>query len=118
MRTARSTTSGENFGDFLILAPFSIEGASSKDGAVHILVLGVVSLFADMTYEGARSINGPYLAGLGATGMVVGIVAGAGELIGYALRYWSGRMVDRTHRYWPIVLVATRSTCCRCPRWR
>jgi len=35
MRTARSITSGENFGDFLILAPFSREGASSKSGAVH-----------------------------------------------------------------------------------
>ena len=35
MRTARSITSGENFGDFLIMAPFSIEGASSKSGAVH-----------------------------------------------------------------------------------
>lgn len=70
-----------------------------------VLILGVVSLFADMTYEGARSINGPYLAVLGATGMVVGVVAGAGELMGYALRYWSGRLVDRTHRYWPIVFV-------------
>jgi hypothetical protein len=35
MRTARSRISGENFGDFLILAPFSSEGASSKPGAVH-----------------------------------------------------------------------------------
>ena len=68
-----------------------------------VLVLGVVSLFADMTYEGARSISGPYLAVLGATGTVVGIVAGAGELIGYTLRYVSGRLVDRTARYWPIM---------------
>jgi hypothetical protein len=35
MRTARSATSGENFGDFLIMAPFSIEGASTKSGAVQ-----------------------------------------------------------------------------------
>jgi MFS family permease len=70
-----------------------------------VIILGIVSLFADMTYEGARSINGPYLAILGATGTVVGIVAGAGELIGYALRYWSGRLVDRTHRYWPIIFI-------------
>ena len=35
MRTARSITSGENFGDFLIMAPFSIDGASSKCGAVQ-----------------------------------------------------------------------------------
>lgn len=69
-----------------------------------VLLLGVVSLFSDMTYEGARSISGPYLAILGATGTAVGVVAGAGELIGYALRYWSGRLADRTQRYWPIVL--------------
>ena len=35
MRIARSITSTENFGDFLMLAPFSIEGASSKPGAIH-----------------------------------------------------------------------------------
>ncbi len=70
-----------------------------------VIVLGVVSLFADMTYESARSINGPYLAALGATGTVVGAVAGAGELIGHALRLWSGRLVDRTQRHWPVILV-------------
>jgi len=36
MRTARSTTTGENYRDFLMFAPFSIEGASSKSGAVHV----------------------------------------------------------------------------------
>jgi MFS family permease len=77
---------------------------SDADRAIRlVIILGIVSLFADMTYEGARSINGPYLAILGATGTVVGVVAGAGELIGYALRFWSGRLVDRTHRYWPII---------------
>ncbi len=49
-----------------------------------VIFLGVVSLFADMTYEGARSITGPYLAILGASGMAVGFVAGVGELLGYA----------------------------------
>jgi hypothetical protein len=51
-----------------------------------IVLLGLVSLFADMTYEGARSIAGQYLALLGASGAAVGIVAGFGELIGYGLR--------------------------------
>ena len=69
-----------------------------------VVLLGVVSLFADVTYEGARSITGPYLALLGATGTIVGIVAGAGELIGYALRLASGYWVDRTHRYWTITI--------------
>jgi len=70
-----------------------------------VILLGVVSLFADMTYEGARSITGPYLALLGASGAVVGVVAGFGELIGYALRLVSGYVSDRTGRYWAVVLV-------------
>lgn len=70
-----------------------------------VVVLGVVSLFADMTYEGARSVNGPYLAVLGASATVVGIVAGFGELIGYALRFVSGYAADRSGRYWPITLL-------------
>ena len=65
-----------------------------------VVLLGIVSLFADMTYEGARSITGPYLGTLGASGLVVGLVAGLGELIGYALRLVSGYVADRTARYW------------------
>ncbi len=65
-------------------------------------MLGVVSLFADMTYEGGRSIAGPFLAHLGATGLVVGFVAGFGELVGYGIRVISGAAADRTRRYWPI----------------
>ena len=69
-----------------------------------VILLGVVSLFADMTYEGARGITGPYLAHLGASGTVVGVVAGFGELIGYALRLVSGYISDRTGRYWAVTL--------------
>src|SRR4030043_431028 len=70
-----------------------------------VVLLGVVSLFADMTYEGARSITGPYLALLGASGTVVGVVAGFGELVGYALRLVSGYISDRTGKYWTVTLV-------------
>lgn len=69
-----------------------------------VILLGVVSLFADMTYEGARSITGPYLAILGASATVVGVVAGFGELIGYALRLVSGYISDRTGKYWTVTL--------------
>lgn len=69
-----------------------------------IILLGIVSLFADITYEGARSITGQYLAVLGASGTVVGIVAGFGELIGYALRFVSGYLADRTKKYWFITI--------------
>ena len=70
-----------------------------------IVLLGVVSLFADATYEGARSITGPFLGSLGASATIVGIVAGLGELVGYALRLVSGYLSDRTGRYWTITLV-------------
>jgi len=61
-------------------------------------------LFADMTYEGARSVTGPFLAALGATGTAVGVVAGFGELIGYGLRLVSGLISDRTRRYWALTI--------------
>ncbi len=69
-----------------------------------IIMLGVVSLFADMTYEGARSITGPYLGVLGAPAAVVGIVSGFGELVGYAIRLLSGWLGDRTQRYWAVTI--------------
>lgn len=69
-----------------------------------VLLLGVVSLFGDMTYEGARSITGPFLAVLGASGAAVGFVAGFGELVGYGLRLGSGMLSDRTGRYWAITI--------------
>lgn len=65
-----------------------------------VILLGIVSLFADMTYEGARSITGQYLALLGASGTVVGIVSGLGELIGYGFRLVSGYISDKTGKYW------------------
>lgn len=70
-----------------------------------IVFLGIISLFADMTYEAARSINGPYLEILGASATVVGVFSGLGELIGYGLRLFSGYISDRSHRYWLIMFV-------------
>jgi len=70
-----------------------------------VVLLGFVSLFADMTYEGARGITGPFLALLGASGTAVGLVAGFGELIGYGLRLATGYLADRTRRYWTLTLV-------------
>jgi MFS family permease len=69
-----------------------------------VLLLGVVSLFADMTYEAARSLAGPYLAILGAGGTIVGFTAGLGELLGYGLRFFSGLLSDKTRRYWTITI--------------
>lgn len=70
-----------------------------------VLLIGVVSFFADFTYEGARSVTGPYLAILGASATLVGFIAGLGELLGYGLRLVSGRLSERTGEFWPITLL-------------
>ncbi len=69
-----------------------------------IVCLGIVSLFADMTYEGAHSIIGPYLKDLGATAFQVALIAGIGEMLGASLRFFSGKFADRTRSYWTITL--------------
>lgn len=82
----------------------SSASAGPKLGRAHavrfILLMGLVSLFADMTYEGARSSTGPFLLTLGASAGAVGFVAGLGELVGYALRLGTGYLADRTRQYW------------------
>ena len=87
-------------GDSLTIAA----GHSRHVAMKFVVLLGIVSLFADMTYEGARSITGPYLAILGASGLAVGLIAGFGELVGYALRLISGYLADKTGRYWGITI--------------
>src|SRR5436190_6496884 len=64
--------------------------------------MGIVNLFGDVTYEGGASINGPFLASLGASAAAISIVAGAGEFLGYTLRSVSGWLADRTGKYWLI----------------
>jgi MFS family permease len=81
-----------------------IGGRGASLAVRFVVLLGLVSLFADMTYEGARGVAGPYLGMLGASALAVSLVAGLGELAGYALRLFSGRFSDRTGRYWPITI--------------
>ena len=75
-----------------------------RSALAFIVAFGVVSLFADMAYEGMRGISGPFLGLLGASAMIVGIVAGTGELAGYLLRLVSGNLVQRTGAYWPMAI--------------
>ena len=67
-------------------------------------MFGLVSLAADMVYEGARSLYGPLLAALGASSVVVGAVTGAGEAMALVLRLVFGPMADRTGRYWGLTI--------------
>lgn len=69
-----------------------------------ILLMGIVSLFSDMTHEGARSVLGAYLSMAGASAASIGFVSGFGELCGYSLRLLSGYLTDKTKRYWPFTL--------------
>ncbi len=78
---------------------------TARTATTFVVLLCIVSLFADMTYEGGRSLNGQYLNLLGASAFAVGIAAGFGEFLGYGVRFFSGRIADRTGRYWPVAFV-------------
>jgi MFS family permease len=82
----------------------SAEAFDKRSALAFIVAFGVVSLFADMAYEGMRGISGPFLGLLGASAVVVGIVAGTGELAGYLLRLVSGNLVQRSGAYWPMAI--------------
>jgi MFS family permease len=85
--------------------PVSAVSPSDRAKALRFIVcLGIVSLFADMTYEGSYSIIGPFLKDLGASAAQVGFIAGAGEMLAASLRFFSGRLVDRTRAYWGFAL--------------
>ena len=82
------------------------DGGILKRSALRfVLAIGVTSAFSDMTHEGARSITGPFMGSLGASGSIVSTVSGAGELLGYALRYAFGLAADRSQRYWTVTFI-------------
>jgi MFS family permease len=76
-----------------------------KRAYTFLVILGIVSLFSDLTYEGARSIVGPYLLLLGTSAATVGFVSGLGEFIGYAFRLVTGYISDKSRRYWLITII-------------
>ena len=78
--------------------------ASASPALKFVVMVGIMSFFADFTYEGSRSIVGPYLGLLGAGAFTISVISGAGEFIGYNIRLFSGRSADRTGRYWPITI--------------
>lgn len=71
---------------------------------IFIILFGIVSLFSDMTHEGASSIRGAYLSLLGASAGAIGFVSGLGELVGYSMRYVFGRLTDKTKQYWSMTI--------------
>jgi len=80
-----------------------------------VVGLGMVSLAADMVYEGARSVTGPLLEQLGASALLVGIITGAGEAAALVLRLVFGRAADRASRYWPMTITGYALTAISVP---
>ena len=72
---------------------------------LFIILFGIVSLFSDMTHEGASSIRGAYLSLLGASAATIGFISGLGELIGYSMRYVFGKLTDKSKQYWPMTII-------------
>ncbi|MCL2632057.1 MAG: MFS transporter [Coriobacteriia bacterium] len=70
-----------------------------------IIIFGLVSLFGDIVYEGARSASGQYLQLLGANATAVGIIVGLGEFLAYSLRLLAGTASDRTQKYWLFIFL-------------
>jgi MFS family permease len=79
-------------------------GRNRLDARGFVIAFGVVSLLGDLVYEGGRSIAGPYLATVGASATLVGVVSGAGEAVALVLRLGTGRLADRTERRWALVV--------------
>jgi MFS family permease len=70
-----------------------------------ILLFGLISSLGDITYEGARSVYGNYLEFLGAGALTIGIVTGFGEFLGYAVRFISGYIIDKTGNSWIVTIL-------------
>lgn len=80
--------------------------SNNRKKAYQVIILfGLVSLFGDIAYEAARSVNGPYLKTLAANAACVGLIAGIGEFLGYALRLFSGISLDKTKAYWAFIFL-------------
>src|SRR4051794_24565528 len=75
-----------------------------------VLALGLVSLAADMVYEGMRAVAGPFLGSLGASALTVGVVTGAGEAAALVLRLGTGAWADHSQRHWTLTVVGYAMT--------
>lgn len=76
-----------------------------------IVLMGIVSMFSDITHEGAASIMGDFLALAGASAATIGFVSGLGECLGYSLRLVTGWIADRSRHYWAITIAGYAVDC-------
>lgn len=86
-----------------------------KTAFAFIILMGIVSLFSDITHEGAASIIGAYLSLAGASAAVIGFTSGLGGFIGYSMRIVTGLIADRTGKYWPMTILGYVIDCMAIP---
>ena len=80
-----------------------------------VLLMGIISLFSDITHEGATSVLGAFLSLAGASAAAIGFVSGLGEFIGYSLRLLTGWLTDKTKKYWPLTIIGYIIDCAAIP---
>ena len=88
---------------------------TKRSAIIFIILFGLVSLFADMNYEGGRSVVGQFLKLLGSSAFAIGLAAGIGEFAGYALRFVSGSIADKTRKYWIFIIAGYTLQLCSLP---
>ncbi|MHB8830429.1 MAG: MFS transporter, partial [Syntrophales bacterium] len=97
------------------VSPANPAAPTRSQAVMFIVLLGVVSLLADMNYEGGRSLSGQYINLLGASAFALSVAAGLGEFLGYGLRFFSGVLVDKTKNYWFIMFTGYSIQLCALP---
>lgn len=90
-------------------------GISKKTAYLAILTFGIVSMLGDIVYESGRGIAPDYLLFLGASALIVGIVTGAGEFLGYAARLVSGSLADKSRAFWLFIFAGYGLILARAP---
>jgi len=72
--------------------------------STNVLVLGIVSLLTDMSSEMIYPIMPLFLTGIGASGLVIGLIEGASETTASLVKVLSGWYSDRYRRRKPFIL--------------
>ncbi|HPE95313.1 MAG TPA: MFS transporter, partial [Bacillota bacterium] len=88
---------------------------AASSAMAFIVLMGIVSMFSDITHEGAAGIMGAYLGLAGASAAAIGFVSGLGECIGYSLRLLTGYLTDRSKKYWTLTIIGYVIDCAAIP---
>lgn len=97
------------------MGPLAIDTTPRIAPTRFVLALGLVSLLADVVYEGARAVIGPYLGSLGASALQVGLITGLGEATALGARLVTGPLADRTRRWWSLTIAGYAMTAVAVP---